>query len=49
MYSTLVISSLQPEKTAGAQGGHLRERETNSHIDIHKENPHIVEALVTVF
>jgi hypothetical protein len=24
----------------------LRERETDSHIDIHKENPQMVEALI---
>jgi hypothetical protein len=28
------------------QGGPLRERETDSHIDIHKENPQMVEALI---
>jgi hypothetical protein len=38
--------TFQPEKTAGAQGGPLRERETDSHIDIHKENPQMVEALI---
>jgi hypothetical protein len=38
--------TFHPEKTAGAQGGPLRERETDSHIDIHKENPQMVEALI---